>query len=131
MKVRLNRFHFIPHPSVFILPKGGRMESLSSKSCVPCQGGVPRLEGKEIAALLGQLNGWRVVDEHHLHKAYKFTNFADALAFVNRVGEIAEAEGHHPDISFGWGYARLEIYTHAIGGLSESDFILAAKIDEA
>lgn len=107
------------------------MECLSSKSCVPCHGGVPRLEGEEIEALLGQLSGWRVMDEHHLHKAYKFTNFADALAFVNRVGEIAEREGHHPDISFGWGYARFEIYTHAIGGLSESDFILAAKIDEA
>jgi 4a-hydroxytetrahydrobiopterin dehydratase len=92
---------------------------------------VPRLTGGEIAPLFGQLDGWRLAEEHHLHKAYKFTNFADALRFVNRVGEIAEAEGHHPDISFGWGYARLEIYTHAVGGLTESDFILAAKIDEA
>ncbi|HKG14499.1 MAG TPA: 4a-hydroxytetrahydrobiopterin dehydratase [Pyrinomonadaceae bacterium] len=107
------------------------MESLSSKKCVPCHGGVPRLTGDEIEPLLGQLDGWRVVEEHHLHKAYKFTNFADALAFVNRVGAVAETEGHHPDIAFGWGYARLEIYTHAVGGLTESDFILAAKIDEA
>jgi 4a-hydroxytetrahydrobiopterin dehydratase len=105
------------------------VESLSSKSCVPCSGGVPRLGGEEIAPLLAQLKGWRVVDEHHLLKAYQFSNFADALAFVNRVGEVAEREGHHPDISFGWGYARLEVYTHAAGGLTESDFILAAKID--
>ena len=107
------------------------MESLSSRKCVPCHGGVPRLVGEEIAPLLGQLDGWRVVDDHHLQKAYRFTNFADALAFVNRVGAIAEAEGHHPDIYFGWGYARLEIHTHAVGGLTESDFILAAKVDEA
>ena len=107
------------------------MESLSSRKCVPCHGGVPRLGGDEIAPLLGQLDGWRVADERRLQKLYRFTNFADALAFVNRVGRIAEAEGHHPDIHFGWGYARLEIHTHAVGGLTESDFILAAKIDEA
>jgi 4a-hydroxytetrahydrobiopterin dehydratase len=106
------------------------MESLSSKKCVPCHGGVPRLKGEEITTLVSQLDGWRAVDEHHLQKAYRFPTFADALAFVNRAGEIAEEEGHHPDISFGWGYARLEIYTHAVGGLTESDFILAAKIDE-
>ena len=104
-------------------------ESLASKHCVPCHGGVPRLKGEEIEQLLAQLEGWQVVEEHHLSKEYKFKNFADALAFVNRVGEIAEAEGHHPDIEFGWGYARVIIYTHAIGGLSESDFILAARID--
>ena len=106
------------------------MESLSSRHCVPCHGGVPRLRGEEVKTLLGQLRGWEAVEEHHLAKEYKFQNFAGALAFVNRVGEIAEREGHHPDITFGWGYARLQIYTHAIGGLSESDFILAAKIDE-
>ena len=105
------------------------MESLSSKKCVPCHGGVPKLTGEEIAPLLAQLSGWRVFEEHHLQKAYQFSNFADALRFVNRVGALAETEGHHPDIYFGWGYARLEIYTHAIGGLTESDFILAAKID--
>jgi len=97
---------------------------------VPCHGGVPRLRGEDVAALLRQLDGWEAVEEQHLAKDYKFANFADALAFVNRVGAVAEAEGHHPDISFGWGYARIKIYTHAIGGLSESDFILAAKIDE-
>jgi 4a-hydroxytetrahydrobiopterin dehydratase len=106
------------------------MESLSSKHCVPCHGGVPRLVGEEIEPLLRQLDGWRVVEEHHLLKDYKFTNFADALSFVNRVGQVAEQEGHHPDINFGWGYAQIKIYTHAIDGLSESDFILAAKIDE-
>lgn len=108
------------------------MESLSSRRCVPCHGGVPRLTAKEIGPLLSQLEGWELGgEEHHLAKAYKFSNFADALEFINRVGEIAESEGHHPDIEFGWGYARIKIYTHAIGGLSESDFILAAKIDEA
>jgi 4a-hydroxytetrahydrobiopterin dehydratase len=107
------------------------MESLSSRHCVPCHGGVPRLKGEEIAPLLSQLRGWDAVEEHHIIKEYKFANFADSLAFVNRVGQIAEHEGHHPDITFGWGYARIQIYTHAINGLSESDFILAAKIDEA
>ena len=105
------------------------MESLASRHCVPCHGGVPRLKGEEVAPLLGQLEGWRVVEEHHLLKEYRFSNFADALDFVNRVGAVAEGEGHHPDIAFGWGYARVQIYTHAIGGLSESDFILAARVD--
>jgi len=104
-------------------------ESLVSKHCVPCSGGVPRLQGEEIEPLLAQLEGWQVVEEHHLSKEYEFSNFAAALDFVNRVGGVAEAEGHHPDIEFGWGYARLKIYTHAIDGLSESDFILAARID--
>jgi 4a-hydroxytetrahydrobiopterin dehydratase len=89
------------------------------------------LKGEEVAPLLRQLDAWDAVEEHHLLKEYRFTNFADALAFVNRVGAVAEAEGHHPDIAFGWGYARVKIYTHAIDGLSESDFILAAKIDAA
>ena len=104
-------------------------EGLANKHCVPCHGGVPRLKGGEIEPLLAQLQGWRAVEERHLSKEYKFRNFADALAFVNRVGRVAEAEGHHPDIEFGWGYAHVKIWTHAIDGLSESDFILAAKID--
>lgn len=104
-------------------------ESLISKHCVPCSGGVPRLTSEEIEPLLAQLDGWQVIEEHHLSKEYKFDNFADALVFVNRAGDVAEAEGHHPDIEFGWGYARFKIYTHAIDGLSESDFILAARLD--
>jgi 4a-hydroxytetrahydrobiopterin dehydratase len=87
------------------------------------------LRGAEIENLLRQLKSWEAVSEHHLKKDYRFTNFRDALWFVNRVGEVAEREGHHPDIRFGWGYAEIQIWTHAIDGLSESDFILAAKID--
>jgi 4a-hydroxytetrahydrobiopterin dehydratase len=105
------------------------MEDLASRSCVACHGGVPRLRGKELAKFAGQVPAWEVVGEHHLRRRYEFSNFRDALAFVNRVGEVAESEGHHPDISFGWGYCDLTIYTHAIDGLSESDFILAAKIE--
>ena len=106
------------------------MEDLTNRHCVPCHGGAARLAETEIAELLEQLNGWNVVENHHLAKSYKFANFADALRFVNRVGQISEREGHHPDISFGWGYAQIKIYTHAIDGLSESDFILAAKIEK-
>ena len=110
---------------------GGKVaEELATKSCVPCHGGVPRLEAEEIARLAGQVAEWEVVAEHHLRRRYEFPNFRRALEFVNRVGEVAEREGHHPDISFGWGYCELVIYTHAIDGLSESDFILAAKIDK-
>jgi 4a-hydroxytetrahydrobiopterin dehydratase len=105
------------------------MEDLSSRSCVPCHGGVPRLEGEELAKFAGQVPAWEAVEEHHLRRRYKFSNFRDALDFVNRVGAVAEDEGHHPDISFGWGYCDVTIYTHAIDGLSESDFILAAKIE--
>src|SRR5690242_8534989 len=94
-------------PEKFQTNDGGfsKMESLSSRHCVPCHGGVPRLTNEEIEPLLQQLDGWRVVEEHHLLKDYKFPNFADALSFVNRVGQVAEREGHHPDINFGWGYA--------------------------
>ena len=105
------------------------MEDVASKSCVPCRGGVPRLEGEEIERLAGQVAGWEVAEGHHLRRRYEFPNFRRALGFVNRVGEVAEGEGHHPDVSFGWGYCELTIYTHAIDGLTESDFILAAKID--
>ena len=105
------------------------MSALADRKCVPCSGGVPRLRGEEIERYRTELRDWEVVDEHHLQKRFKFDNFREALAFVNRVGELAEAEGHHPDICFGWGYAEIKIWTHAIDGLSESDFILAAKID--
>jgi 4a-hydroxytetrahydrobiopterin dehydratase len=106
------------------------MSELSSKQCVPCRGGVPPLQGDEINRLLAQLNGWEVVNEHHLKKNYGFTNFRETQQFVNRVGDLAEEQGHHPDICFGWGKAEITIWTHKIDGLTESDFILAAKIDE-
>ena len=104
-------------------------EDLATKTCVPCHGGVPRLETDEIERLAGQVAGWEVVEGHHLRRRYEFPNFRRALEFVNRVGEAAEREGHHPDVAFGWGYCELTIYTHAVDGLTESDFILAAKID--
>ncbi|OGP83493.1 MAG: 4a-hydroxytetrahydrobiopterin dehydratase [Deltaproteobacteria bacterium RBG_13_65_10] len=107
------------------------MSDLAKKECIPCKGGVPPLEGEEIRALLSQINGWEAVNAHHLSKAYKFKNFVEALAFVNRVGEIAERQGHHPDVYLTWGKVRLEIWTHKIDGLTESDFIFAAKCDEA
>ena len=106
------------------------MSELASRQCVPCRGGVPPLTADEIRPLSSQLVGWDVVNEHHLSKEYKFGNFREALAFVNRVGELAEEQGHHPDICFGWGKVEVTIWTHKINGLTESDFILAAKIDE-
>jgi len=105
---------------------------LAKKRCVPCSGGVPPLGSEEIQSLLGSLGGgWRAVAGHHLEKEYRFDNFVDALAFTNAVGGIAEAEGHHPDIYLAWGKVGLKIWTHKIDGLTESDFILAAKADEA
>lgn len=104
--------------------------SLAQKTCVPCSGAVPPLSAQEIAPLLEQLgNDWEVVSNHHLCKAYKFKNFKDALAFVVKVGALAEEQRHHPDIYLSWGSVRLEIWTHKIDGLTESDFILAAKCD--
>jgi 4a-hydroxytetrahydrobiopterin dehydratase len=106
------------------------MSELASRQCVPCRGGVPPLKGQEITNLLSKLDGWEVIDEHHLRKSFKFTDFREALKFVNRVGKLAEEQGHHPDICFGWGRAEITIWTHKIDGLTESDFILAAKIDQ-
>jgi len=104
---------------------------LASRECVPCRGGVPPLAGRELDALREQLgNGWEVVDGHHLSKEFGFKNFADALAFVNRVGEVAEEQNHHPDIYLAWGKVRVEVWTHKIDGLTESDFIFAAKADQ-
>jgi 4a-hydroxytetrahydrobiopterin dehydratase len=105
---------------------------LAKKHCVPCMGGVPPLKAQALRDVAKQLGGdWRVVDEHHLEKSYSFPDFKEALAFTNRVGEIAEAEGHHPDIHLAWGKVTLTIWTHKIDGLTESDFILAARADEA
>lgn len=109
--------------------EGTAMSELASKKCVPCKGGVPPLKGEALQALQKQVEGWNVVDEHHLLKTFKFPDFRKALDFVNRVGEIAEEQGHHPIITFTWGKVDITIYTHKINGLTESDFILAAKID--
>lgn len=106
------------------------MKKLATRDCVPCRGGVPPLAGTEIENLLEELSGWEAVAGHHLRKRFEFKNFREALALVNRVGELAEEQGHHPDIAFGWGYVDLKIWTHKIDGLTESDFILAAKIDQ-
>jgi 4a-hydroxytetrahydrobiopterin dehydratase len=108
------------------------MASLADKTCVPCRGGVPPLKGKELAEIHRQLPEfaqWDVVDEHHLARSYKFPDFKSALAFVDRVGTIAEEQGHHPEIALGWGKVEITTWTHAVNGLTESDFILAAKID--
>lgn len=106
------------------------MSELAAKSCVPCRGGVPPLKGAELESLEAQVPGWKVVNEHHLAKAYSFPDFVKALAFVNRAGEIAEQQGHHPDIYLTWGKVEIKTWTHKIDGLTESDFILAAKIDQ-
>ena len=106
------------------------MSELARKKCVPCRGGVPPLRGDQIARLLEQIHGWEAVDEHHLSRNYTFPDFVTALAFVNRIGEVAEQECHHPDVYLTWGKVGIQIYTHKIDGLTESDFVLAAKIDE-
>jgi 4a-hydroxytetrahydrobiopterin dehydratase len=102
---------------------------LADKVCVPCKGGVPALKGAGLKALQSEVPGWEVVNEHHLHRLYKFPDFKTALAFVNRAGAIAEEQGHHPDLLLAWGKVEVTIFTHKIDGLTESDFILAAKID--
>jgi len=106
------------------------MTELADKTCIPCRGGVPPLQGKELDALASQTPGWKVVKGHHLTRSFAFPDFKTALAFVNQVGEIAETQGHHPDILLGWGKAEVTTWTHVIDGLTESDFILAAKIDK-
>ena len=102
---------------------------LAQKRCVPCRGGVPPLNETQVAELKPQVPEWQVVDNHHLTRSFTFPDFVTALAFVNRAGEVAEQEGHHPDIYLSWGKAEVKIWTHKIDGLTESDFILAAKID--
>lgn len=103
---------------------------LAGRHCVPCEGGVQPLDAKAIESLLPQISDWEVADGHHLRKVWKFPDFRTALAFVNRVGEVAEAEGHHPDIALGWGRVEITLSTHAARGLTDNDFILAAKIDQ-
>ena len=105
------------------------MNDLAAKSCVPCRGGVPPLTPAEISPLLEQLGGWEAIDHHHLERSFTFPDFQTALDFVNRVGWLAEEQGHHPDLYLSWGRVGIKIWTHKIDGLTESDFILAAKID--
>ena len=104
-------------------------DDLAARVCKPCRGDVPPMDAQAIAPLLARLDGWTCMDEHHLEKRYAFANFLEALDFVNRVGAVAEAHDHHPDLALGWGWATVTIWTHKIDGLTESDFILAAKCD--
>ncbi len=105
------------------------MTTLADKTCVPCRGGVPPLTPEEIAPLSTELRAWEVADHHHLQRTFTFANFREALDFTTAVGELAEQQGHHPDIHLAWGRVKIEIWTHKIDGLTESDFVLAAKID--
>ena len=107
------------------------MSALAEKQCVPCKGEVPPLKGQDLARLAGELaGGWQIVGERQLEKEYRFKDFREALGFTNKVGELAEAQGHHPDIYLAWGKVKLTIWTHKINGLTESDFVLAAKADK-
>jgi 4a-hydroxytetrahydrobiopterin dehydratase len=103
---------------------------LAERSCIPCRGGVPPLTVAQYAQFLRDLPEWKVVDEHHLSRNFTFKDFVSALAFVNQAGNVAEEQGHHPEITVGWGHALVEIWTHKIDGLTESDFVLAAKLDQ-
>ena len=107
------------------------MSDLAKKTCIPCKGGVPPLKGAKLDDLLEKLkNDWKIIKEHHLEKEYSFKNFKEALNFTIKVGELAENQGHHPDIFLAWGKVKLTIWTHKIDGLTESDFIFAAKTDK-
>ena len=106
------------------------MSELAKKECVPCRGGVPPVKGEELAALHRELgDAWLVVDEHHLEREYRFDDFRQALDFTSKVGEMAEEQQHHPDILLTWGLVKVTIWTHKIDGLTESDFVFAAKAD--
>jgi len=105
------------------------MSELAAKTCVPCRGDTPPLKGDGLLLLGAQVPDWQVIEEHHLRRGFRFKNFREALLFVNRVGELAEQQGHHPDVTFGWGYADVTVWTHKIDGLTESDFVFAAKVD--
>jgi len=106
------------------------MSDLAAKTCVPCRGGVPPLAGEELERLRAELGrGWEVVDGHHLEKTYAFGDFRGALEFTRRVGEMCEEQGHHGDIHLSWGKVKLQVWTHKIDGLTESDFVWAAKAE--
>ncbi|HEY7826258.1 MAG TPA: 4a-hydroxytetrahydrobiopterin dehydratase [Candidatus Acidoferrales bacterium] len=106
------------------------MEDLASKNCVPCRGGHPPLAGAELQKYAQQVPQWKVIDGHHITRLFTFPDFAQALAYVNKVGALAEQQGHHPDIALSWGKVGITTWTHKIDGLTEGDFILAAKIDK-
>ncbi|HEX2225330.1 MAG TPA: 4a-hydroxytetrahydrobiopterin dehydratase [Thermoanaerobaculia bacterium] len=103
---------------------------LAARKCEPCEAGTPAVKGEELRRLHAQLDGWILANEHHLEKEYRFPDFRQALSFVNRLGEVAEQEGHHPDIFLTWGKVKVTLWTHSVGGLSQNDFILAAKADQ-
>lgn len=106
------------------------LAALAEKDCVPCKAGTPPLQGAALNDLRSRLGGgWMVVDDHHLEKEFKFKDFRKALDFTNAVGALAESQNHHPDILLSWGKARITLWTHTVGGLSEADFVLAAKIE--
>ena len=105
-------------------------ETLAEKTCTPCRGGIPPLTRDEAQRLQAQAPNWKLADDaHRIERTFRFRNFRESLAFVHEVGELAETEGHHPDISFGWGYATVSLATKKIKGLHENDFIMASKID--
>jgi 4a-hydroxytetrahydrobiopterin dehydratase len=139
MRSALDRFHEIGGaarpirltlvPQRELIGEKDMSDQLADKKCVPCRGGVAPLKGKDLEALHNKVPQWNVVDQHHLTRAYTFPDFKQALEFVNRVGALAEEQGHHPDILLAWGKAEITLWTHKIDGLTESDFIMAAKID--
>jgi 4a-hydroxytetrahydrobiopterin dehydratase len=105
------------------------MSDLAGKTCVPCRGGVPPLAEKQLESFVAQVPAWKVINGHHITREFTFPDFVQTLAFVNKVAALAEAQGHHPDVFFTWGRAAITLWTHKIDGLTESDFIMAAKID--
>jgi 4a-hydroxytetrahydrobiopterin dehydratase len=112
-------------------PAGNRGDAtgLADRRCVPCQGGTPPLTRTQFAPLLAQLDGWQVEQDRMLVKVFRFKDFVEAVEFVNAITPVAEAENHHPDLHVSWGQVRVELWTHKIKGLSEADFVMAAKID--
>lgn len=105
------------------------MSELASRTCEACRADTPPMQSGEIQEFAPQVPDWEVVEDHHLRRAFRFKNFREALDFVNNVGELAEEQGHHPELHFGWGHVELEVWTHKIDGLTQSDFVFAAKVN--